>query len=404
VPGRARRHVREALTTRVAIVGGSLGGLTAGVLLRDAGFDVTVYERSPAELQERGAGIGFLPASSRYLVERAGIDLDDISVATHHIRYLDRAGNVVHDAPHAYRFSSWNTVYRRLLGCFDREQYSLGHEMRAFSDDGDGVTIRFGNGATAVVDLLVAADGVGSTARAALLPDTAPRYAGYVAWRGTVPEAGLDAGVAQALGGAITYHVGANTHLLVYPIPAAGGEVDPGRRLVNLVWYRNYAAGPDLADLLTDTAGLPHELSLPPGTVRPEHVAEMRAVAVARLPPLLAEVVMAVERPFVQVIYDLEVPRMAFGRVCLIGDAAFAVRPHAAAGTAKAAADAWALAGALAAGGTVEDSLARWEPGQLALGRQLLQRTRRIGTRSQITGDWQPGDPELIFGLYEPGR
>ena len=49
--------------TRVAIVGGSLGGLTVGLLLRDLGLDVTIYERSPAELQQRGAGIGFLPAS-----------------------------------------------------------------------------------------------------------------------------------------------------------------------------------------------------------------------------------------------------------------------------------------------------------------------------------------------------
>ena len=61
-----------------------MGGLTAACLFRDLGLDVEVYERSPAELEERGAGIGFLPASARYLVERAGIDLDDISVATSH--------------------------------------------------------------------------------------------------------------------------------------------------------------------------------------------------------------------------------------------------------------------------------------------------------------------------------
>jgi 2-polyprenyl-6-methoxyphenol hydroxylase-like FAD-dependent oxidoreductase len=56
---------------RVAVIGGSLGGLTVALLLRELGLDVTVYERSGAELEQRGAGIGFLPASSRYLVERA---------------------------------------------------------------------------------------------------------------------------------------------------------------------------------------------------------------------------------------------------------------------------------------------------------------------------------------------
>ena len=73
---------------RVAVVGGSLGGLTAGLLVRDLGMDVTIHERSPAELQQRGAGIGFLPDSYRYLVERAGMSLDEISTLTTRIQYL----------------------------------------------------------------------------------------------------------------------------------------------------------------------------------------------------------------------------------------------------------------------------------------------------------------------------
>jgi len=51
----------------------------------------------------------------------------------------------------------------------------------------------------------------------------------------------------------------------------------------------------------------------------------------------------------------------------------------------------------------VPSALARWEPGQVALGAQLLERTRRIGRRSQVDGTWVPGDPELIFGLRGPG-
>ena len=43
---------------RAAIVGGSLGGLTAAALLHDQGAEVDVYERSPSELVQRGAGIG----------------------------------------------------------------------------------------------------------------------------------------------------------------------------------------------------------------------------------------------------------------------------------------------------------------------------------------------------------
>ena len=114
---------------RAAVVGGSLGGLYAAVLLRDLGIDVDIYERSPVELAQRGAGIGFLPESQRYLVERAGVALDEISVPTAHIRYLHRNADVLFETPHAYRFSSWNTVYRCLFTRFPAQHYHLSYEM-----------------------------------------------------------------------------------------------------------------------------------------------------------------------------------------------------------------------------------------------------------------------------------
>lgn len=393
-----------ATSARVAVTGGSLGGLTVALLLRDLGHDVVVYERSAVELEQRGAGIGFLPASYRYLVERAGVDLDAISVTTERIRYLDRRGAVTHDQPHRYRFSSWNTVYRQLLACLERDRYLLGHEVAGFEQDGDGVHVTLSGGRHVAVDMLVGADGVGSKLRRTLLPAVEPAYSGYVAWRGMVAESELDAAALAAVGDAITYYVYANSHILVYPIPGADGSVLPGRRLINFVWYRNYLAGGDLDDVLTDVDGVRREVSLPPGAARAVHVAELRATAASRLPPVLAEVVAAAAQPFVQVVLDVEVPAMAFGRVCLIGDAAFVARPHAAAGTAKAADDGWALAAAMADHAGVADALTAWEPGRLALGRELVARTRRVGRRSQVEGTWTPGDPELIFGLYGPGR
>jgi 2,6-dihydroxypyridine 3-monooxygenase len=389
---------------RAAVVGGSLGGLHAALLLHELGVEVDVYERSPAELAERGAGIGFLPESARYLVERAGLALDRISVATSHIRYLDRRGQPIYDGAHAYRFSSWNTVYRALKACFPPGRYHLGHEMTDWTGTEDAVDVDLAGGPARRVDLLVCADGVGSIARARLLPAVRPAYAGYVAWRGMVPEVSLDPATRAMLADAITYHVYANSHILAYPIPGPDGSVAVGERLVNFVWYRNYLDNGDLDDVLTDETGQRRETSVPPGAVPARHVAELRAVARARLPAPIARVVESVERPFVQVIYDIEVPRMAFGRVCLLGDAAFVVRPHAAAGTAKAAADAWALAEAIGRERDVPAALARWEIEQLALGAQLLARTRRIGRRSQVDGNWVPGDPELIFGLRGPGR
>ncbi len=391
----------------VCVAGGSLGGLTTALLLRDLGADVTVYERSEVELEQRGAGIGFLPDSSRYLVERLGQRLDQISTSTDLIRYLRRDGSVAHAIDHRYHFSSWNTVYRQLLGAFDRDRYVLGAEVCGRDEDADGVDVHFVDGRRERAELLVCADGVGSGFRTQLLPHVTRAYAGYVAWRGMVPEADLEPSVAASLVDAITYYVYANSHILVYPIPGLDGSIRPGERLINFVWYRNYLDGGDLADVLIDREGIAREISLPPGSARADHVAEVRATARARLPGVIAEVVGAVQDPFLQVVYDVEIDRMAFGRTCLVGDAGFVGRPHMAAGTAKAAANAWALADALAqtirAGGGIRDALAAWEPGQLALGRQLVERSRRVGERSQLSVSWDPADPDLLFRLREEG-
>ncbi len=399
----------------IAVVGGSLGGLTAACLLRDDGHDVTVYERSPAQLEQRGAGIGLLTETSRYLVERQGENVDDVSVVTDHIRYLNRDDSVAADYGHRYRFSSWNAVYRRLLAHWDVERYRLGHEMVGFDHGNKGggsggggapITARFADGSSVDADLLVCADGTGSTARQVIAPDARFSYAGYVAWRGMVPESEFAPAERGRLVDSITYYVYANSHILVYPIPGLDGSVEPGERLINFVWYRNYLEGPELDDLLGVSgrvASAAPKLSVPPGAVADHHVAEMKAHAAARLPALLAEVVARTEQPFLQVVYDVEVDTMVQGRACLLGDSAVVARPHAAAGSAKAADDAWALAGALRDASSVDEALAAYEPDRVALGKALLARTRAVGTRSQVNNNWQSDDPDIIFGLRAPG-
>jgi 2,6-dihydroxypyridine 3-monooxygenase len=389
---------------RVGVVGGSLGGLTAALVLRDLGCEIDVFERSTAELESRGAGIVVLDETVRYFRERTDLELDQFTTVTGFLRYLGRDGAVVFEEPRRYRYSAWHSIYRALLGCFGRRRYHLGKEMADFQQQGEHVQVRFADGSTAAFDLLVCADGISSHARAVLQPQARPAYAGYVAWRGTVEEGRLSRAVRDLLADSICYQVAPDSHILLYPIPALDGSVVPGRRLANFVWYRNYA-GDELDDLMTDRNGVRRDLTLPPGAAREAHLREVRAVAAAQLAPQFAEVVQRTKLPFVQVIFDIEVTQMAFGRVCLIGDAAFALRPHAAAGTAKAAADAWALAEALAATqGDIRVALPRWERHQLAVGRAVLGRTRRNGNKSQFQGAWRPGDPELVFGLYEPGR
>jgi 2,6-dihydroxypyridine 3-monooxygenase len=390
---------------RVVVMGGSLGGLTAALVLRDAGCDVRVFERSSSALEARGAGIAVLDATLRYLVEQGGYQPADICSRTSWIRFLNHDGSVQHEQRHLYRLSSWNTIYRSLLGLFDASRYLLGSEVVGFEAAGDTVGVTLADSSRAEADLLVCADGVSSMARARLLPQVAPSYSGYVAWRGTLPESALSPAARAAFDDTLTYQVLPRSHILVYPIPGPDGSLTEGDRLINIVWYVNVAAGDELDRLMTGRDGKRRAVSLPPGAVTDEAVEQMRKSAAACLAGPVAEVVTAIPEPFVQAIYDIEVPRMVCGRACLIGDAAFAVRPHAAAGTAKAAADGWALADELtAAGGDVPAALSAWEARQLTLGRQLLARTREIGDSSQFSGTFRPGDPRLIFGLYEPGH
>lgn len=106
------------------------------------------------------------------------------------------------------------------------------------------------------------------------------------------------------------------------------------------------------------------------------------------LAPPFRALVHATTEPFIQLIQDLEVPRMAYGRVILLGDAAFVPRPHTAGGSAKAAANALALALALQRPErSLDQSLREWERLQLQAGRAMTAAGRRMGNHiMQLAG------------------
>jgi 2,6-dihydroxypyridine 3-monooxygenase len=391
---------------RAIVVGGSMGGLTAALLLRDVGFDVDVFERSPEPLEGRGAGIVVQPDTVRWFAEHGGTEaVERVSTGSSHLRYIGPDDEIVYDVPSTWRFTSWTATYRALLADFGTDHYHLGQHVAGVEQDDRAAALRFVTGREESADLVVFADGISSTGRRRLLPDLAPRYSGYVGWRGTVAEPEVSSRTHELLHDSLAYATAPNTHIVMYPIPGRNGGLTVGSRDLNYVWYRNVPEGPELDEMLTDKRGFPCPVSVHPGQVQDRYVEEMRATAREVLPPAAAELVLRTEQPFIQPVLDVEVPRMAFGRVCLIGDAAFAARPHAAAGTAKAASDAWALADALRdADGDVVSALEKWEPGRLELGRSLLARVGEMGRHYQFDSDADPADESLRFGLYGPDR
>lgn len=393
------QHIRAARPAdgRVAIVvGGSLGGLSAANWLRDAGFAVEVLERSEQPLQDRGAGIVLHPSTIRYLAQRRGVELDAVSLGVSRVRYLRRGEGIVSDAPSRLRFAPYGVLYAAMLAAFGAGDYHLGTEVRAVRDRDDHAEVELADGPVLTADVVVCADGIRSGSRRALLPEVDVNLAGYVAWRGVAPEDELSHMASAILSDAITYTIMPNSHLLTYPI------ADGPSRLMNWVWYRNIAGSAELTDLLTDGQSRVHDLSVPAGLVPARRVAALREDARGILHDAVVEVIDETADPFLQVVCDVEPPRLAFGRICLLGDAGFAARPHAAAGTAKACEDAWRLAAALAGCDDVRCTLARWESGGLDLGRSLVHRSRQAGISSQFDCTWRVGDP-LPFGLYEVG-
>ena len=366
------------------VVGGSLGGLAAGISLREAGWEAEIFERSRGELRGRGAGIVVQPELLSFLEER-GVPREEIGVAAEARQYLDLGGGVARIERRQQLMTSWGVAYRQLRALFPEERYHQGMNLLGFEGEDGRVVARFEGGGEEPCDLLVGADGTRSVCRSLLLPGAIPIYAGYVAWRGLVEERDLDLSLARMFSEKFTFFLGRNTQILCYLIPGPTGELTRGNRLLNWVWYWNVPEGDALDETLTDRNGETHEHSVPQGQVHRELLRNQKAIAEEVLPGVFGRLVAQTDEPFVQVIHDLSVPRMAFDRACLVGDAAFVPRPHTAASTAKAIANAVALAGSLSRHGNgVEAALKAWEPAQLRLGRRLEEHGRVLGDGSQF--------------------
>jgi len=364
-----------------------MSGLFAALALRSRGFDVEVFERVADELAGRGAGIVAQPQIRQALGE-IGIAADcKLGVEITHRRMFDATGCLLSQFTCPQTLTSWDHLYRILRTAWPSDQYHRGMTLLRIEQDSDGVTAHFADGSSRLADLLVGADGLRSTVREQFLPDVMPLYAGYVAWRSLIAEAAVSDDTHDDLFDYLSFCLPAGEQALGYPVSGPDNDLRPGHRRYNFVWYRPVDEELRLKDLLTDRAGVTHSISIPPPLVRPDVISSMRDAADRMLAPQFREVVHLSAQPFLQPIYDLAAPRLAFGRVLILGDAAFVARPHVAVGVAKAADDAVALAHALDAhpgpDGNIDAALRHFEHARLGVGHRIIERARHLGAYLQ---------------------
>lgn len=379
---------------RALVIGGSLGGLFAGTLLHQSGWDVDIYERSARDLDSRGGGIVLQPQVVA-LLSRIGTDIArmPLGVRSRNRVVFEPDGTIRSRQPAPQTQTSWSLIYTTLKSAFGSDRYHQAKTLTDIRQDraAGTVTAFFDDGSEETGDLLIGADGNSSTVRRLLWPDAEPTYAGYFAWRGLVPEAAMPEVARAGLHGDFGFANTTGSHILGYLVPGEGNDIRDGHRLYNWVWYRT-ADPTRLEAIMTDRTGRHRGYSLPEGHLAPHWRETLVDEAAALLPPPFRAIVEATAEPFAQAIRDLRVDRMVKDRVVLIGDAAFIPRPHTAASTSKAAANALALADAFERGPQdIDAALAEWEPEQIALGNRLY----RQGTEA---GDF------LLFGRGPAGR
>jgi salicylate hydroxylase len=331
---------RTGVPLRVSIVGGGIGGLTAALSLRQAGFEVDVYEQAP-ELTQIGGGINMGPNAVRILRRlglAAGLDREGVRpLFTHQRRWQDgrtlqRAPlnplcEELYGAPHI-------TIHRAdllavIASGFPADRIHLRHRLICLENKSNFVEAWFENGIRIETDILVGADGINSVVRAALFGEEAAVFAGCVAYRGLVPaeriaDLGLEIGSQS--------WVGPGAHFVHYFVSRGG--------LLNFVGWTEHDEWN--REDWTDRATVARALA-----------------AFEGWHPQVRRIIGAADTCFIWALFDREpLPQWSISRTTLLGDACHPMYPFMGQGAAQAIEDGAALAACLLAAGNADPAAA----------------------------------------------
>jgi len=359
-----------------------MSGLFSAAFLRRIGWDVDVYERSPVELVGRGAGITTHPELLEAL-QRSGAGTHNLGIEVQKRFAIDRQGRITAERPLRQILTSWDRLQRLLRATIDPAHYHLGRAFERVEQDGSGVRVHFTDGGIESADIMIGGDGVRSTVRAHLAPELQPIYAGYYIWRGAPNESDLSPQTLQDIFPYFVFYLPPHQEVITYPIAGFNDDLRPGHRRYNFIWYRAADAA-RLREMNVDANGVQHAFSVPPPLIRKELIEQMYADAREIMPPVLLDCVMTMKQPFITPIYDFTAPRIVFGRVAMVGDAAANARPHMGFGVAKAGGDAQALANALRDHDDIDTALQAYNALRQPIGNAIVLHSRKLGTHMGV--------------------
>ncbi len=376
---------------KIGIIGGSIAGLTAAILLQRLGIEVIVLERSEHSLSGRGAGIVLPQALIQECITSNLFDADIPCLAIKGRSFITKKDKCLFEQSLSAMGLNWGDIYANLFKRLPRGCYTPGETVKAITPLRDNsYQVETKKGSRFQFDYLIGADGFDSFVRKTISYNPSPQYAGYVAWRGTILLSQLN--YQQIFKEHIPYYVFPQGHILLYRIPSIDYRQN-GNILLNWVMYEEM-----------DHSKISYASSLPPGSLTREHLIHLQALAKAVLPSSIADIICQTEMSFLQAIFDSPVSAPLHNRVCFIGDAAAVLRPHSASGAAKALLDGISLANAFSAKEAAEitQALNQWCMQQVVVLQQQVALSKSMGDAMvSHTPPWEEMTPEQMTNWWK---